>query len=129
MFSRPASNTLAAFFFAFAAAFPAGSWLILLFVADPAHFTPLEGAAAQLRYAFSAENPELWWFVSWACLPLLLLSLAAAYFTGQARPRGQGRWLFGVAVVVTVASPFVWPSVLLPLLAALYYAYLCLRET
>jgi hypothetical protein len=129
MLKRPASNKLAALFFALAAVMPIGSWIILLFVAMPPSQAPLEAAAFQLRFMFSAENAQQGWFMAWAILPLPLLAMAAAYITGQPRPRQQVRQLFALALAIAIASAFLWPVVLVPLTFALYYSCLCLRDT
>jgi hypothetical protein len=119
---------MAAFFLAFAAVLPIGSWLILLFTARPASPPLLEAVASQLSFTFSAENSDRWWFVLWAALPIILLLLASAYFFRLARTRNHQCWLFSLSCTNVLVSPLLWPSLLLPLAAAAYYAYLCLRD-
>ena len=119
---------MAAFFLAFAAASPIGSWLIVLFTARPESPPLFQAVASQLSYTFSAENADRWWFVLWAALPIILLLLASAYLFRLARNRNHQRWLFSLSFTNALVSPFLWPSLLLPLAAAVYYAYLCLRD-
>jgi hypothetical protein len=114
-------------FLALAAAVPLGSWGIFLFVAPSAGMTLADSAVAQLRYSLSSESPSQWWFVLWAALPWVLLVLAVAHFRGQPHPLAQRRVLFGIAIGLALASTYLWPSLVVPLLAASYYAFRYLR--
>lgn len=123
----PTPSTIAAVFFALAAVVPLVSWGILLFVAPPPGLTLVEAAIAQLQFSLSADSPKQWWFVLWALLPWLLLVLAVAQFKGQQQPLAQRRLLFGVAIFLALVSTYLWPSLVVPLLAASYYAFRSLR--
>ncbi len=106
----------------FAAIYPISSWCILLFVAKPPHLSTAEAAWAQLSYVFSSENPDRWWFVVWAILPVLFLALAIACYAKRPLGAASLRVLAFAGCAFAAASAFHWPTEVLPIAGVVYVA-------
>ena len=107
----------------FAAVSPIVSWYLLLFVAKPTNLSVAAAAWSELTYVFSSENPDRWWFVLWALLPVLLLATAIACYTNRPLGARTLRMLFAVGLALTIASAYLWPIELIPIAGAIYFAY------
>src|SRR5258705_12138509 len=90
--------------FVLAALLTAGAWFVLLFVAMPPDKSVLDSALGQMRYTFSAENDNRWWFVWFAVLPIACGLLAVAYFLNVSRTKHWGVTLLTLTVALALAS-------------------------
>jgi hypothetical protein len=116
-------ETKLAGFLVLAAISPIVSWYMLLFVAKPSNVSVAAAAWSELSYVFSSESAELWWFVLWAMLPVLLLATAIACYTRQPLTAATLRILVAIGLVFAVASAYLWPVEVLPIAGAIYFAY------
>src|SRR6266516_4750473 len=96
MHRHPNARWFAAFLFALAAIAPISSWWLLLFHVTPPGLSTTDAAMGQLSTTFSAANPDVWWFIGWALLPLFLITMAAFYCTPLV---GSRRWSMAAAVL------------------------------
>ena len=83
-----------------------GIWFIYLFVAMPDNLTVWEGLLGQLRYTFSDENPQAWWFAWLVALPTLCAVFGLAYVLNLARSRGSKVALLGAIIALATATAF-----------------------
>ncbi len=63
------------------------SWYILLFVALPERASPLQSAISQLQYTFSSQNPNQFWFIWFALLPVCGIAIGAGYLANLAKTK------------------------------------------
>ena len=127
MHRHATTRWIAAILFALAAIAPISSWWVLLFNVIPHHLSTTEAVFNQLGSTFSPANPERWWFVGWALMPLFLILMALFYCSPLARSR---RWSVVVAASVFVVSmyslafaPALGFFLLVPLSLAVWWAY------
>jgi hypothetical protein len=106
-----------------AAISPTVSWYMLLFVAKPSNVSVAAAAWSELSYVFSRENADRWWFILWAVLPVLLLTTALGCYMRQPLTAASLRILVAIGLVAAVASAYLWPVEVLPIVGALYFAY------
>jgi hypothetical protein len=82
---------------------------------------------AQLGVTFSASNPERWWFVGWAILPILLLGASLFYCTPLARIRVCAITVSVAAFITTMYCLAFVPGLGVPLLVpfglSVWWAY------
>jgi hypothetical protein len=127
MRSYPSLRWFAAALFAAAALSPIASWWSLLFSGTTSHLSATDAAVSQLSSTFAATNPERWWFVAWAALPLCLLFAASFYCSPLALRRRWSKVVAAIALVVTLYCLGFVPSLglflLVPLGLALWWAY------
>jgi len=95
----------------------------MLLVATPERLSVAQAVAEQLQYTFSAENPDRWWFITWALAPAILLLLSASYIGGAPRKPAVSWLLLALGIIVTLASTYLWPSVFLPAAVGVYCAF------
>ena len=122
--SRP--STVAAILLVIPTVYVLGVWYILLFVGNSA-----EGAwLGQLRYTFSAENNDRWWFIWFATLPIICIALATSYAVGLAAKRTWAQLLFAATALIAMAN-LALTAWFLAFLTALpiYWAFLCVRPS
>jgi lipopolysaccharide export LptBFGC system permease protein LptF len=95
----------------------------MLLVATPERLSASQAVVEQLQYTFGAENPDRWWFITWALAPVVLLLLSASYLGGPPRRLGASWVLLATGAAVTLASTYLWPSVFLPAAVGVYCAF------
>ena len=127
MHRYPNARWFAAFLFAVAAIAPLSSWWLLLFHATPPRLSTTDAVLAQLGATFSTTNPERWWFIGWALLPLFFALIALFYCSPLARSR---RWSIAAAAAVLVATMYCFafaPSLglflIVPLALSVWWAH------
>jgi len=104
MMLRVSPHIVAGWLFVLAAVLGGGIWFIYLFVAMPDNQSIWASVVGQLQHTFSDENPQIWWFTWLAALPVLCVALGLAYLLNGARTRKGGMALFGISVVLAIAS-------------------------
>jgi glucan phosphoethanolaminetransferase (alkaline phosphatase superfamily) len=119
-FSR---ETKLAAFLVLAAISPIVSWYMLLFTAKPTNVSVAVAAWSELTYVFSRANADMWWFVLWALLPLVLLTTAIACYRNRPLSVRALRMLAAVGLVFAGASAYLWPVELFPIAGAICLAY------
>ncbi|GEM_PF-6913224 len=127
MHPSPRARWFAAALFAVTAIAPLSSWWLLLFYITPPGRSTTDAVLAQLGSTFSSTNPERWWFIGWALLPLFLIVTALFYCSPLVRSR---RWSVAVASAVFAATmyclvfaPSLGLFLLVPLGLAGWWAY------
>jgi hypothetical protein len=81
-----------------------GIWYIYLFVATPDKLTVWDSAIGQLRYTFSSENPQAWFFAWLVALPIVCVLLGVAYLKNLSRSRSVGITLLCGVIGLAVAT-------------------------
>jgi hypothetical protein len=81
-----------------------GIWYIYLFVATPDNLTLWDSLGGQLRYTFSDENPQLWWFTWLVALPIACVLLGIAYLRNLAKVRSLGIALLCCVIALAIAT-------------------------
>jgi hypothetical protein len=81
-----------------------GIWYIYLFVATPDKLTVWDSAIAQLRYTFSAENRQAWFFAWLVAMPIVCVLLGVAYLKNLSRSRSVGIALLCGVIGLAVAT-------------------------
>jgi hypothetical protein len=103
MHRYPKARWFAACLFAIAAMAPLSSWWLLLFHVTPPHLSAADAALAQLGSTFSPTNPERWWFIVWALLPIFFIATALFYCSRFARNRS---WSVAAAAAVFAVTMY-----------------------
>lgn len=120
--------TWAASLLALAALLPIGTWLILLFVAQTPAMSVIDAALQTVEFTFAEQNQNRLWFVWWGALPVVLLLLAAAYFSRISRRASGAKALFGASVLVALTALYFAPAFLIVLAFPLYFGFVCIRQ-
>ena len=127
MHRYPNARWFAAGLFALAAIAPLSSWWLLLFYAAPPHLSTAQSVLSQLGTTFSSSNPERWWFIAHALIPLFLIGVAVFYCSPLVRSR---RWSAALAISVFVVTlyclafvPSLGLFLLVPLGLAVWWAH------
>jgi len=112
-----------AFFFALAALGPIGSWVLLLFGAQPEKLQIIEAATQTARFLFSGENEHRLWFFGWSLLPVLLLLVAASHVAPSWRRLIGPRRIFYFSMAVAAFSLLFWLQVSFLAACGAYFAF------
>ena len=123
----PQARWFAAVLFAVAALATLSGWWLLLFYVTSRQLSVTDAALAQLGSTFSPANPERWWFIAFALIPIFLISIAVFFCSRLVRSR---RWSVAVALSVSVVTlycllfvPSLGFFLLIPLALAIWWAY------
>ena len=129
MLQRPASSTIAAFFYSLAAVAFIGMWAIFLFTATPDAQTTGESVSSLGAFLFSEESKLRTWALAFAVLPIANISMAMLSIIGRkSRSRLQAAIL--VAGICLIPPTLVWWVTVAPAsVAAAYYSYVAYRDT
>jgi hypothetical protein len=106
-----ASHKIAGWLYFVPALMVGSFWCIILFVALPEHQTAWQSVVATMQFAFSAENPQAWWFAWQIALPVACVILGVLYLFNIPRTRPARIALLAFAIALAAAT-FVlndWP--------------------